>query len=89
MDLMVAISAATKALEGLKLLREIDKSFDDSAFKMKIAEISSDVADLKFALTEAKTSLAEKGEEINRTPERLCVQSRKHYQCERFYIREG
>jgi hypothetical protein len=66
MDLMVAVSAATKALEGLKLLREMQQSFDEASFKLKIAEISSDVADLKIALTDAKGALAEKHEEIAR-----------------------
>ena len=66
MDLIVAISAATKALEGLKLLKEIGKSFDEANFKLKIADISSDVAELKIALTDAKTLLADKDAEISK-----------------------
>lgn len=66
MDLMTAIAAATKSLEALKSVREISKDFDAAAFKAKIAELMSDVADMKIALIEVKDELAAKDKEIDR-----------------------
>jgi hypothetical protein len=66
MDFIGAIAAATKALEGLKLLRGLEKAFDEASFKLQIAEITSDLADLKVALVEAKSEAAEKDAEISR-----------------------
>lgn len=66
MDLMVAISAATKAMEGVKLLRDIEKSFDESEYKIKIADILSNMADLKIAILEAKDTIAGKDEELTK-----------------------
>jgi hypothetical protein len=51
--LLGAIAAATKAYEGVKLLRDLEKNFDEASFKLRIAEITSNLADLKMALSEA------------------------------------
>jgi hypothetical protein len=66
MDFMGAIATATKAIEGLKLLMNLEKTFDEASFKLRIADITSNLADLKIALTEAKTEAAEKDAEISR-----------------------
>jgi hypothetical protein len=66
MDFMGAIAAATKAYEGVKLLRDLEKNFDEASFKLRIAEITSNLADLKMALSEAKSEAAEKDAEILR-----------------------
>ena len=50
MDFIGAIATATKAIEGLKLLRGLEKAFDEAAFKMQIADVTSNLADLKIAL---------------------------------------
>ena len=48
MDLMTGIAAATKALEALKAIREIDKSLDAATWKAKVAELMGSVADMKL-----------------------------------------
>jgi hypothetical protein len=59
MDFMGAIATATKAIEGLKLLMNLEKAFDEASFKLRIADVTSNLADLKVALTEAKSEAAE------------------------------
>ena len=66
MDFIGAIATATKALEGLKLLRGLEKSFDEASFKLTIADLTTNLADLKIALGEAKSEAAEKDAEISR-----------------------
>jgi hypothetical protein len=66
MDFIGTIAIATKAIEGLKLLRGLEKTFDEASFKMQIADITSNLADLKIALVEAKSEAAEKDAEISR-----------------------
>ena len=66
MDFIGTIAIATKAIEGLKLLRGLEKTFDEANFKMQIADITSNLADLKIALVEAKSEAAEKDAEISR-----------------------
>lgn len=66
MDFIGAIAAATKAYEGIKLLKDLEKNFDEASFKLRIAEITSNLADLKMALSEAKSEAAEKDAEISR-----------------------
>jgi hypothetical protein len=66
MDFIGAITAATKAYEGLKLLKGLEKNFNEASFKATIAEITSNLADVKMALTEARAEAAEKDAEIDR-----------------------
>ena len=66
MDFMGAIAAAAKAYEGLKLLKGLEKNFNEATFKATIAEITSNLADVKMALTEARSEAAEKDAEISR-----------------------
>ena len=66
MDFIGAIAAATKAYEGLKLLKGLEKNFSEASFKVTIAEITSNLADVKMALSEAKSEAAEKDAEILR-----------------------
>ena len=53
-------------MKAFKLLRDVEKSFDDASFKAKIAEVTSSLADVKFALVDARTEAAEKDAEIAR-----------------------
>jgi|ERR1700733_4054795 hypothetical protein len=71
MDFIGIIAIATKAIEGLKLLRGLEKTFDEASFKMQIADITSNLADLKIALVEAKSEAAEKDAEISRLKKSL------------------
>lgn len=89
MDLMLAVTAATKALEGLKLLREMQQSFDQADFKLKIAEISSNVADLKIALTDAKSTLSEKEAEIERLRHDFAIRRDNTVSVEGFTFEKG
>jgi hypothetical protein len=66
MDFIGAIATTTKAYEGLKLLLNLEKNFDEASFKLRIADITSNLAELKIALTEAKSEAAEKDAEISR-----------------------
>jgi hypothetical protein len=75
MDFIGAIATATKALEGLKLLMGLEKAFDAASFKMQIADITSNLADLKIALTEAKSEAAEKDAEISRLKQEFAFTS--------------
>ena len=43
-----------------------EKTFDEASFKLRIADITSNLADLKIALGEAKSEAAEKDAEISR-----------------------
>jgi hypothetical protein len=66
MDFIGAIATATKAMEGLKLLRGLEKSFDEASFKLTIADLTTNLADLKIALTEARSEAGDKDVEIQR-----------------------
>ncbi len=60
MELMQGLSAVSMALGLVKDLREIDRSVDEAGFKLKIAEITSALADAKIALSDANLHLNEK-----------------------------
>jgi hypothetical protein len=66
MDWAVALTSASQALGLVKTLVEVDRSVDHATFKMKIADLSSNVADLKLALIEAQSEATEKDETIAR-----------------------
>ena len=57
MDIITAISAGTKALEALKIIRDVSKSFDEATWKAKLAELMSNIADMKMALVEANEKI--------------------------------
>ena len=57
MDIITAIAAGTKALEALKTVQDINKSYDAATWKAKVAELMSDVADMKLALIEANDKI--------------------------------
>jgi hypothetical protein len=64
MDLMTAIATMTKAMEALKIIREIDKDFDAATYKARIAELMSSIADGKMALLEAKEAIENLNSEL-------------------------
>lgn len=59
MDLMQGLSAVSAGLGIVKELRDLDRSVDEAAFKLKLAELTSSLADAKFALVDAKERSAE------------------------------
>lgn len=59
MDLMQGLSAVSAGLGIVKELRDLDRSVDEATFKLKLAELTSSLADAKFALVDAKEQSAE------------------------------
>ncbi|PZX11657.1 hypothetical protein [Celeribacter halophilus] len=59
MDILTGLSAATQAIGIAKELRDIDRSVDESSFKLKLAELTDALADTKIALADAKALVAE------------------------------
>ncbi|PDT24465.1 hypothetical protein [Rhizobium hidalgonense] len=66
MDIMMGLAAATQALDIAKKLREFDQDFKASEFRLQIAELYGNLADVKIALADAKAALQEKDQEIER-----------------------
>jgi hypothetical protein len=57
MDIMSAIAAGTKALEALKAVQDINKQYDAATWKAKVAELMSDIADMKVTLIDASDQI--------------------------------
>jgi hypothetical protein len=57
MDIMTAIAAGTRALEALKAVQDLNRSYDAATWKGKVAELMSDIADMKIALIEANDKI--------------------------------
>ncbi len=65
-DWPLALSTASQAIKFANDLRGIDKEIGQAELKLKVADLTSTLADLKMILTEAKTDAAERDEEIAR-----------------------
>jgi hypothetical protein len=59
-DFMTALATAGQAYKLAQDLRGIDKAVDAAGYKIKIADLTEALADLKHALIEARDDLAEK-----------------------------
>jgi hypothetical protein len=81
MDFMTIIATATKSLEMVKALKDIDKQIGEAELKAKAAELLSNLADLKIALDEAKEEAAAKDGEIVRLKNafQLRTEGVRHY----------
>jgi hypothetical protein len=66
MDIMAAISLATRSVELVKTLRDIDKQLGEAELNAKAAELLSNLADVKIALVEAGDALRQRDGEIDR-----------------------
>jgi hypothetical protein len=64
-DIMTALATATQAIKLAQDLRGIDKAIDAAEFKLKIADLTGALSDIKLALTDAKEELASKQAEID------------------------
>ena len=64
MDIMTGLSAASKALDIAKSLREFESKLNDATFKHQIAELYTVLADTKMALADARQEIADKDAEI-------------------------
>lgn len=60
MDIMSALASVGQAIKIAKDLREIERDMDSASYKAKAADLYSNLADLKMALTDAKEELHEK-----------------------------
>ena len=64
-DIITAVATAGQAIKLVQELRGIDKALNEAEFKLKIADLTGVLADIKMALTEAKEELASKQAEID------------------------
>jgi hypothetical protein len=67
---MTTFATAGQVLKTLKDLASVGQAIDTAEFKLKIADLSEAMADLKLTFIEAKDDLASKDAEIDR-PEKL------------------
>jgi rubrerythrin len=65
-DWALALSTASHAFKFANDLRSIDKEVSEADLKLKVADLTGTLADLKMILTEARDDAAEKDEEIAR-----------------------
>jgi len=65
-DWPLAFSTAAQALKLANEFRSIDKEISQAELKLKVAGLTTALADLKMTLTEAKNDAAEKDGEIAR-----------------------
>jgi hypothetical protein len=64
MDIMTALSAATKSLELVKGLKDLNRQISEAELKSRAAELLSSLADLKIALVDARDEIDAKAREI-------------------------
>jgi hypothetical protein len=66
MDFMTTYAAATQVVKTLRDLASVGKALDTAELRLKIADLSETMADLKLAHIEAKDDLANAKGEIER-----------------------
>ena len=70
-DIMTALATASQAIKLAQDLRGIDKAVNAAEYKLKIAELTGALSDIKLALTDAKEELASKDSEIEKLTKAL------------------
>src|SRR5258708_3010714 len=65
-DWPLALSTASQTIKLANHLPSLHKEFSQTHLKLKVADLTTALADLKLTLTEAKTDAAEKDAEITR-----------------------
>jgi hypothetical protein len=65
MDWAVALAAAGQAVSIAKDLREIGKGLGEAETKLKLAELYTNLGDVKMALVDAQTEMRENDREID------------------------
>jgi hypothetical protein len=78
MDFIGAMATATKALEGLKLLKGLEKAFDEASFKLQIRDITSKLG--RSQDSPGRGQIRSRREGCGNIPpqKRVRFQSRKH-----------
>mgnify|MGYP001398699799 CR=1 FL=1 len=66
MDWGAALSAVATAVGIAKDLREIDQGLDKAAMKARLADVISNLADVRIALTDAREEMRERDAEVDR-----------------------
>lgn len=66
MDIMTGLAAAAQAVDITKKLRDLSAELDTATYRAQIAELYSNLADVKIALSDAKEALHERDQEIRR-----------------------
>ena len=65
-DIMGALATASQAIKLVQDLRGIDKALDTAEYKLKIADVTDALSNIKLGLTDAKEDLASKDAEIDK-----------------------
>jgi hypothetical protein len=65
-DWPMAFSTLSQAIKLTNDLRSIDKEMSQAELKLKVADLTGSLAEIKLTLTEAKSDAAEKDQEIAR-----------------------
>jgi hypothetical protein len=71
MDLIGGLTAAKLAIDLAKDLRQIDRSVDEAGFKLKLADLTSALADTQVALSEARMEMIDKERKIRELEDSL------------------
>lgn len=66
MDIIGALTVASQSVKLAKDLKDLERELDAATYKAKMAELYSNLADIKMALTDATELLHEKDAEIKR-----------------------
>ena len=61
---MTALTTATKSLELVKALRDVDRQIGEAELKAKAAELLSNLADVKVALVQARDDIESREKEM-------------------------
>jgi hypothetical protein len=64
MDIIGGLTAAKLALDLAKDLRQIDRSVDEAAFRLKLADLTAALADTQVALSEVRVAMIDKDAKI-------------------------
>jgi hypothetical protein len=84
-----SITTITNALKLVSDLRGIEREFDIAEYKLKIADLTTLLADVKIALTDARTEHAAKDAEIDRLKAVLAKRDTDTVQYRGYRYRKG
>lgn len=58
MDLILALTATSQAIDIVKKIRDVDKGLEKAELKARMAEIYEKLADVKMSLTDARVEIS-------------------------------
>ena len=71
MDITAALTTLAQAISVVKGMRDIERGYDEAAYKAQAAELYSTLADVKMALTDAREELHAKERKIRALEEAI------------------